>query len=202
MTIDLVPILYNYPNEPTFKMSRTHDMPHSALTYSIRPATPQDEPILWEMLYYAANMAQDGATSPEAAKTHPYLAEFVAGWGRPGDLGVLAWSAADGPAHGGAWLRRLSGAEKRYAAIAAGTPELAIAVAPNAIGQGIGGALLSALLVLARGQYSAVALSVREGNPARRLYERHGFVVVDTITNRVGGRSSVMQIDLATKITE
>jgi len=172
-------------------------MPHSPLTYTIRRAAPADEPILWEMLYHAANMAEDGATSSEAAKTHPYLAEFVAGWGRPGDLGVLAVSATHAQVLGAAWLRRLSGAEKCYAAVADGAPELAIAVRPDAIGQSIGGALLAALLDLARGQYSAVALSVREGNPARRLYERHGFVVVDTITNRVGGRSFVMQIDLS-----
>jgi ribosomal protein S18 acetylase RimI-like enzyme len=173
-------------------------MPHHPLTYSIRPAIPADEPILWDMLFYAANMAEDGAISSQAAKTHPYLAEFVAGWGRPGDLGVIAIDIADGHTLGAAWLRRLSGPEKRYAAVADGVPELAIAVAPAAIGQGIGGALLSALLDLARGQYSAVALSVRASNPARRLYERHGFAVVDTITNRVGGRSFVMMIELVT----
>ena len=167
-----------------------------SLTYTIRHADPADEPILWDMLFYAANMAEDGATSSEAARTHPYLAEFVAGWGRPGDLGVVAINSADGHALGAAWLRRLSGAEKRYAAVAEDAPELAIAVAPAAIGQGVGGALLGALLAQARGQYSAVALSVRANNPARRLYERHGFVVVDTITNRVGGQSFVMQVEL------
>ncbi len=168
------------------------------LTYTIRPATPADEPILWDMLFYAANMAEDGAISSQAAKTHPYLAEFVAGWGRPGDLGVIAIDIADGHTLGAAWLRRLRGPEKRYAAVAEGVPELAIAVAPAAIGQGIGGALLGALLAQARAQYPAVALSVRESNPARRLYERHGFAVVDTITNRVGGRSFVMQVELRT----
>jgi ribosomal protein S18 acetylase RimI-like enzyme len=167
------------------------------LNYTIRPATPADEPILWEMLFYAANMAEDGATSPEAAKTHPYLAEFVAGWGRPGDLGTIAVDAADGLALGAAWLRRMSGVEKRYSAVADDdTPELAIAVHPGAIGRGIGGALLDALLDLTRGQYPAVVLSVRGNNPARRLYERHGFVVVDTITNRVGGQSFVMLVEL------
>jgi ribosomal protein S18 acetylase RimI-like enzyme len=171
-------------------------MPHHPLTYTIRPAAPADEPILWDMLFYAANMAEDGATSSEAARTHPYLAEFVASWGRPGDLGVIAIHIADGHALGAAWLRQLSGPEKRYAAVTDTLPELAIAVAPAAIGQGIGGALLGALLDLARGQYPAVALSVRASNPARRLYERHGFVVVDTITNRVGGQSFVMQVKL------
>ena len=164
------------------------------LAYTLRPATSADAPMLWDMLFYAANMAEDGATSSAAARSHPYLAEFVAGWGRPGDLGVIA---TGGSALGAAWLRQLSGPQKRYAAVAEGTPELAIAVAPAAIGQGIGGALLGALLVQARGQYPAVALSVREQNPAIRLYERHGFVVVDTVTNRVGGRSFVMQVELS-----
>src|SRR5262249_21176694 len=128
-------------------------MSHPRPTYTIRPATPADEPILWDMLFYAASMAEDGATSSAAAKTHPYLAEFVAGWGRPGDLGVIAIDSADDQALGAAWLRQLSGPEKHYAAVAEGVPELAIAVAPAAIGQGIGGALLGALLNLARSQY-------------------------------------------------
>jgi ribosomal protein S18 acetylase RimI-like enzyme len=173
-------------------------MSQHRLSYTIRTAAPADEPILWDMLFYAANMAEDGATSSAAARSHPYLAEYVAGWGRPADLGVIAIDSADGYALGAAWLRQLSGLEKRYAAVVDGAPELAIAVAPAAIGQGIGGALLGVLLDLARGQYPAVALSVREQNPAIRLYERHGFVVVDTITNRVGGRSFVMQAELPT----
>jgi ribosomal protein S18 acetylase RimI-like enzyme len=177
-------------------------MLHHLLNYTIRPATPADEPILWDMLFYAANMAEDGATSSEAAKTHPYLAEFVAGWGRPGDLGVIAIDTAGDQALGAAWLRRLSGLEKRYAAVADSLPELAIAVAPAAIGQGIGGALLGALLAQARGQYPAIALSVRASNPARRLYERNGFVVVDTITNRVGGQSFVMLVELVTQVAD
>jgi len=171
-------------------------VPHQPLPYMIRPAMPTDESILWDMLFYAANMTEDGATSADAARSHPYLAEYVEGWGRMGDLGVVAISSADGHALGAAWLRQLSGREKRYAAVADNVPELAIAVAPTAIGQGIGGALLGALLDLARGQHAAVALSVRASNPARRLYERHGFVVVDTITNRVGGQSFVMQVEL------
>jgi ribosomal protein S18 acetylase RimI-like enzyme len=167
-----------------------------SLIYTIRSASSADASILWDMLFYAANMAEDGATSSEAARLHPYLAEYVEGWGRPGDLGVVAISSAGDQALGAAWLRQLRGPEKHYAAVAEGVPELAIAVVPHAIGQGIGGALLGALLDLARGQYSAVALSVRTNNPACRLYERHGFVVVDTITNRVGGQSFVMRADL------
>src|SRR3954452_11863943 len=86
-------------------------MSQSPLAYTIRTAAPADEPILWDMLFYAANMAEDGATSSSVARSHPYLAEFVEGWGRLGDLGVVAINSADGHALGAAWLRRLSGPE-------------------------------------------------------------------------------------------
>jgi ribosomal protein S18 acetylase RimI-like enzyme len=76
--------------------------------------------------------------------------------------------------------------------VADGIPELAIAVLPQYIGQGIGARLLARLLEDARSLYPAVVLSVRDANPARRLYERLGFVVVDTVVNRVGGESFVM----------
>src|SRR5204863_6546729 len=113
---------------PKTKSNRSQAMLHNSLAYTIRPAASADEPILWDMLFYAANMAEDGATSSEVAKTHPFLAEFVAGWGRPGDLGVIAITSADDQVLGAAWLRQLSGPEKHYAAVAEGVPELAIAV--------------------------------------------------------------------------
>jgi ribosomal protein S18 acetylase RimI-like enzyme len=166
------------------------------MSYTIRPAAPEDEPFLWQMLFYAANMADDGATSGDDAKSHPYLAKYVRGWGRAGDLGTIA-TADDQQALGAAWVRRLAGAEKNYPAIDDGIPELAIAVRPAYIGQGIGARLLAGLFEAARPHYPALVLSVREANPARRLYERMGFVVVETTVNRVGGASFVMLKDLS-----
>jgi ribosomal protein S18 acetylase RimI-like enzyme len=163
--------------------------------YSIRAAVGADEPFLWDMLFYAANMAEDGATSGAEAQTHPYLAKYVRGWGRAGDLGTIAVAEGQRPI-GAAWLRLLAGAEKNYPLLADEVPELAIAMLPDQIGHGIGGQLLARLLEAAGGIHPAVVLSVRESNPARRLYERAGFVVVETITNRVGGRSFVMLREL------
>ena len=161
---------------------------------AIRAATAADEPFLWEMLYFAANMAEDQAASAAVAKSHPYLAAYVVGGGRAGDLGVVA--VGSGLPLGAAWLRVLHGAHKHYSAAADGIPELALAVRPELIGQGLGTQLRRARLGAARGRYPAIVLSVRAANPAQRLYERLGFVVVDTVVNRVGGRSHVMQIDL------
>src|SRR3712207_2737290 len=112
------------------------------MAYTIRLAAPADEPFLWQMLFYAANMADDGAASGEEARAHPYLAKYVRGWGRPGDLGTLALERAGERPVGAAWVRLLEGAEKNYPSVAAGIPELAIAVLPDLVGQGIGGRLL------------------------------------------------------------
>ncbi|MGO8994197.1 MAG: GNAT family N-acetyltransferase [Polyangiaceae bacterium] len=72
------------------------------------------------------------------------------------------------------------------------TPELAIAVMPDAVGNGHGTRMLERLLQEARGRYPGVSLSVRKENPARRLYARLGFVPVQEVTNRVGGVSETM----------
>ncbi len=116
------------------------------------------------MLFYAANMSQDGANSGDEARTHPYLAKYVGGWGRAGDLGLIAEGEAEQPL-GAAWVRLLSGAEKNYPAVADDIPELAIAVLPQHIGQGIGALLLARLLDDARAIYPAVVLSVRAAEP-------------------------------------
>ncbi len=60
------------------------------------------------------------------------------------------------------------------------TPELAIAVVPSKRGHGIGDELLQELIAKARAAgYERLSLSVEPGNPARKLYERHGFSVID-----------------------
>jgi ribosomal protein S18 acetylase RimI-like enzyme len=161
--------------------------------FTIRNATAADEPFLWLMLFYAANVAADGAGPGEPLDAHPYLAKFVRGWGRRGDLGVIAESGEDGRPLGAAWVRQFGGDERGYPDVDDAYPELAIAVLPEQSGRGIGAAMLGRLLDLARPRYPGVVLSVRAENPARRLYERHGFVVSGEIVNRVGTRSYVME---------
>ncbi len=147
-------------------------------------AEPADEPFLWTMLYHAAQMDKDGAAGPEAARGHPYLDRYVAGWGRPTDLGVIGLE--HGLQVGAVWSRLLIGADRTYGYIDDQTPELAAAMLPAYLGRGIGTRLMAAYLELARAQFPAVALNVRADNPALRLYQRAGFEVVGTIVNRVG----------------
>ena len=60
-----------------------------------------------------------------------------------------------------------------------GRQSLTIAVLPQYRNRGIGGQLLAQLLGAAAHTYPTVSLSVAAGNPARRLYERHGFHPLD-----------------------
>lgn len=150
----------------------------------IRVATSADERVLWQMLYYAAHMDEDGAESYLDAQTDPFLAAYVAGWGRPGDIGLIAWRETT--PMGAVWSRMLP------TPLVAGTPELAVAVVPAYQRDGIGTRLLAAYREFARAHLPAVALSVRVGNPAYRLYLRSGFTSVGTIVNRVGAVSNVM----------
>ena len=161
------------------------------MEHSIRPVKQEDVPFLWEMLYYAAHMAEDGAASLAEARQNPRLSMWVEGWGRKGDRGAIAFDPAGGRKLGAAWVRlQPEGASTGY--IDDETPELVIAMLPECGGQGIGSALLAALIEQVRGQAPAIVLTVRDGNPARRLYERHGFATVDRVTNRLGTLSSKM----------
>ena len=103
------------------------------------------------------------------------VALYVKAWGRPGDTAVIAIDK--GFPVGAAWYRLFGRDRPGYGFVDEQTPELAIAVVPSARGQGVGTALLEALLREARAAgYPAISLSVDRTNAgAIELYERHGF---------------------------
>lgn len=165
------------------------------MPFLIRPSLPTDTPALWEMLTYAARMPDDLAANIAAAQADPFLKKYVEGWGRPGDVGVLAVDP-NGETVGAVWVRLLE--HNYYARNYAGEniPELAIGVRPEVRGQGVGAALMERLITEVTGHYPALVLSVRLSNPALHLYQRLGFVPVEEIANRVGTPSVVMELIL------
>lgn len=164
------------------------------MTYTLRAIEAGDEAFLWQMLFYAAHMHDEADKTVADAQQNPDLAKYVTNWGRPGDLGFIAEKQESGKPIGAVWVRLYVGEDKAYSPTADDTPELAMAVLPAYLGRGIGTQLLQKLITNARTHYPAVALNVRADNPAFRLYQRLGFVVVNELVNRVGGLSYDMRL--------
>ena len=142
----------------------------------IRELESADADFLGVMLYEAVywNPAKERLPA-EFVLAHPALTIFHAGWGRPGDTGLVA-EVDDYPA-GVVWYRLFTDAEHGEGFVDEATPELAISVANGHRGQGIGGALMEAIHDRARAEgFERISLSVDADNPAKRLYARLGYV--------------------------
>ena len=151
----------------------------------IRPITVEDTDILWHMLYYAAHMNEDEGKTVDDARSDPFLRRYVEKWGQPTDLGFIAEDNSQ--VLGAVWIRQFEDEPH---------PELAIAVLPEAIGQGIGTQLMERIIDESKNKFPIIMLSVRADNPALRLYQRLGFQTVKEITNRVGTLSYEMHLTL------
>jgi ribosomal protein S18 acetylase RimI-like enzyme len=126
------------------------------------------------MLYEAAFWRPDARPPRDGALSDPALARYLEGWGRPGDVAVVAFDRAVGTRVGAAWYRLMP--EDTRGFVAPGVPEVVIGVAEHSRGRGVGGTLLGALRKRAAAEgFAALSLTVDDGNPAVRLYERHGF---------------------------
>lgn len=99
------------------------------------------------------------------------------GWGRNGDLAVVA--ELDGKVVGASLCRLFTAENHGHGYVDDETPELAVAVWAGHRGEGIGTRLMSAIEDAARvAGCSQISLSVDAENPARRLYERLGYATL------------------------
>ena len=147
------------------------------MDYVIRQLTRQDEPILWEMLYYGLSSAEKSKPPSRDVVRRPEISRYVDGWGRSGDTGFVARDKKNQSLLGAAWLRQPT--DKSDA-----SPELALAVKPEHRRHGIGTALLTQL-VRANPDYSTISISFVAGKPVLRLYERFGFKVVEQLPDAI-----------------
>ena len=152
--------------------------------FSIRTLTATEEAQLPRFLALAAHEAD-----AQSALANPDLARYVEGFGRAGDCAVVAQS--DGEIVGIAWARLWTLDNRGFGWMDAQTPEMAMAVAPNFRGRGIGAALVEALKRALRATGAGqIALNVRADSPAVRLYQRLGFepIAGSERINRAGGQ--------------
>jgi len=141
----------------------------------IRELEPADADFLGAMLYEAIYWDPVKERLPaEFVLAHPQLTIFHAGWGRPGDAGLVA--EVDEQPAGVVWYRLFTEDEHGEGFVDEATPELAISVADGHRGRGIGAALMEAIHDRARSDgYERISLSVDADNPAKRLYARLGY---------------------------
>src|SRR5258707_15778758 len=78
------------------------------MDHEIRPLTHQDEPILWEILYYGLSSAGKNEPLFRDVVRRPEISRYVAGWGRVGDTGFVAHDKKNRALLGAAWLRQRS----------------------------------------------------------------------------------------------
>jgi GNAT superfamily N-acetyltransferase len=142
----------------------------------IRDLRDDETPFLRDMLYTALAWRPSRLLPPKAVLLRlPQVSMFHKGWGRPGDTALVADD--DGRPIGLAWYRFFTEAVHGEGFVDVRTPELAIAVVDGHRGSGVGTALMEAIHVRARDQGVArISLSVDHDNPAKRLYERLGYV--------------------------
>jgi ribosomal protein S18 acetylase RimI-like enzyme len=152
------------------------------MDYVIRSLTPQDEPVLWDMVYLGLQSGHETSAPSREILKGPELARYVEAWGRPGDAGFVAHDPATGKPLGAVWCRPSQAVSRKEGEEP--IPELAWAVDPQHRRQGIGAALMTQW-VKANPRQSAVTLAVRAHNHAVRLYERFGFKVASEEPNSV-----------------
>jgi len=152
------------------------------MSIRIRLATTADVPFLREMLYEAAYWRGGHRPDLEMGLSTPELSKLLAGWGRDGDIAVIA--ERDSELLGAAWLRFWNDLDHSFGYVAREVPELGIGVSEGHRSLGIGRQLMTRLLSEAR--FSGIAqmsLSVERDNRALHLYESLGFRSVGVVGN-------------------
>ena len=178
-----------------------HGEPDTEEAFTVRPATKEDEPFLWQMLYEAVHWdSQETGPKPppEELLFRPGLRRYLEGWGRENDFAVVALNTGDGSRVGATWHRTFPASDSGYGFVDDATPEIVLAVVPDRRGVGVGGNLLQALMSGARSNgFGAISLGVRKSNPAAiKLYERKGFIRL-----REDGTSWIMKAELCNNKT-
>ena len=136
---------------------------------------PEEYPLLETFLYEAIFQRDPANRLPRDVIYRPELYIYIEDFGhRPDDRCLCA--EQDGRVTGAVWTRIIPA----YGHIDDDTPEFAISLLLEARGQGVGTALMRAMLErLRRDGYARASLAVQKDNYALRMYRKVGFRTVD-----------------------
>ena len=145
------------------------------MKYNIREMKPDEYPLLDEFLYQAIFIPKGVEPPPREIVRQPELQAYVQNFGQIYGDDCLA-AECEGKVVGAVWVRIMHD----YGHIDDETPSFAISLLPHYRGQGIGTALMRAMLErLAQKGVKQVSLAVQKENYAVSMYRKCGFEVVD-----------------------
>lgn len=144
------------------------------MNYIIRTLYPSEYSLLEEFLYQAIFVPKGQQPPPRSVLQSPALRVYVDGFGQsPHDRAFAA--AAEGRVAGAVWVRIMDD----YGHVDSETPSFALSLLPEFRGQGLGTALLHAMLdQLRQAGYAQASLAVQKDNYAARMYQRAGFQIL------------------------
>ena len=142
--------------------------------FRLRRLQKGEEALLRHYLYKAIFVPEGAEPPPESILDKPELRVYLDGFGdSPHDRALIA--EQDGRPVGAVWTRIM----RDYGHVDDETPSFAIALDEEARGQGIGTALLKAMLEwLTADGYKQASLAVQKANYALKMYQTAGFVTV------------------------
>jgi GNAT superfamily N-acetyltransferase len=149
--------------------------------WAVRPGTLADLTVLHQMIYEALYWHDDMQREPiKVVLVHDEIMRYFENWGRFGDSAVIAATVHEDAPIGAAWYRLFSQDRPGYGYVDSTTPEVAIAVAREYRGNGVGRALMESLIEHARQSgVPGLSLSVEIANTrALYLYQQLGFGAV------------------------
>ena len=140
-------------------------------TIELRAVAPHESELIFSFLTIAARMEE--AREPiQKALVDPGLVAYWRGWGRPGDVGVVALERLSRLPVSCSWVRRYTAAEPAYGFVSEDVPELSTGTVDGFRGSGIGTRTLTELLRVCQRDVPVISLSVRATNPACPRYVR------------------------------
>ena len=143
-----------------------------------REMYPPEAEFLKEMLYESLFVPEGKERYPRSVLERPELAKYYLKWGSiPHDLAYVAED--NGTLIGAVWGRAHQPPHQGYGYIDSDIPEIGIALKSSHRNRGVGTRLLKLISEhYATLEVCFLSLSVDKLNPAKKLYDRQGFLVV------------------------
>ena len=144
------------------------------MNYTIRELAESEYTVLEDFLYEAIYLPEGAQAPPREIVNRPELQVYLEDFGKKADMALVA--EVDGKIVGAVWVRIMND----YGHVDEHTPSFAISLYKEYRGNGIGTALMKAMLEeLRQAGYQQASLSVQKENYAAEMYKKLGFTVID-----------------------